>query len=53
MSPDRLLTAFRREVIIGRPEEFKIACLRDILRLFGPSNPYYAGFGNRITVGSV
>ena len=51
MSPDRLLTAFRREVIIGRPEEFKIACLRDILRLFGTRNPFYAGFGNRITDG--
>ena len=49
MSPDRLLTAIRREMIIKRPEQFKIACLRDILRLFRDQQPFYAGFGNRIT----
>ncbi|KAJ3229554.1 Lipin-3 [Chytriomyces hyalinus] len=50
MSPDRLFTAFHREVIQRRPFEFKIACLRDIQRLFGPNaRPFYAGFGNRIT----
>lgn len=32
-----------------KPEEFKMACLRDIKRLFGDRNPFYAGFGNRIT----
>jgi phosphatidate phosphatase LPIN len=34
-----------------KPELFKMACLRDIQRLFGDSarNPFYAGFGNRIT----
>ncbi len=34
-----------------KPEVFKMACLRDIQKLFGgPShNPFYAGFGNRIT----
>lgn len=34
-----------------QPEVFKMACLRDIQRLFGPihRNPFYAGFGNRIT----
>ena len=33
-----------------KPEIFKMACLRDIQRLFGESgNPFYAGFGNRIT----
>jgi phosphatidate phosphatase PAH1 len=34
-----------------KPELFKMACLRDIQRLFGESarNPFYAGFGNRIT----
>jgi len=47
MSPDRLLNALNREVIIRRPEEFKIACLDDIKSLFGNSNPFYAGFGNR------
>ena len=39
-----------REVIDRRPEEFKIAALRDIKRLFGDRNPFYAGFGNRFTV---
>jgi phosphatidate phosphatase LPIN len=33
-----------------KPEVFKMACLRDIGRLFGEAgNPFYAGFGNRIT----
>ena len=34
-----------------KPEVFKMACLRDIQRLFGEAsrNPFYAGFGNRIT----
>lgn len=40
-----------REVIMRKPEVFKMACLRDIQRLFGPTAkaPFYAGFGNRIT----
>ncbi|CAG8744744.1 34995_t:CDS:10, partial [Gigaspora margarita] len=49
MSPDRLLTAFHREVIMRKPEVFKMACLRDVKKLFGDRNPFYAGFGNRIT----
>ncbi|KAI9489466.1 Lipin/Ned1/Smp2-domain-containing protein [Zychaea mexicana] len=49
MSPDRLFTSFHREVIMRKPEVFKMACLRDVLRLFGGKNPFYAGFGNRIT----
>ncbi|KAI9246477.1 Lipin/Ned1/Smp2-domain-containing protein [Phascolomyces articulosus] len=50
MSPDRLFTSFHREVIMRKPEVFKMACLRDIQRLFGDdSKPFYAGFGNRIT----
>lgn len=34
-----------------KPEVFKMACLRDIQRLFGSTapSPFYAGFGNRIT----
>jgi len=34
-----------------KPELFKMACLRDIQRLFGGGsrNAFYAGFGNRIT----
>jgi phosphatidate phosphatase LPIN len=51
MSPDRLMASLHREVIMRKPEVFKMACLRDIQRLFGPSGatPFYAGFGNRIT----
>ncbi|KAG2745605.1 LNS2-domain-containing protein [Suillus brevipes Sb2] len=39
------------EVIMRKPEVFKMACLSDIQRLFGesPRTPFYAGFGNRIT----
>lgn len=34
-----------------KPELFKMACLRDIQRLFGTQakEAFYAGFGNRIT----
>ena len=39
MSPDRLLTAIHREVIMRKPEEFKMACLKDIQRLFSPRKP--------------
>ncbi|KAG6329330.1 hypothetical protein ID866_9759 [Astraeus odoratus] len=51
MSPDRLMASLHREVIMRKPEVFKMACLRDIQRLFGDMShtPFYAGFGNRIT----
>ncbi|KAL6305763.1 Lipin/Ned1/Smp2-domain-containing protein [Sparassis latifolia] len=51
MSPDRLMASLHREVIMRKPEVFKMACLRDIQKLFGNTsrNPFYAGFGNRIT----
>lgn len=57
MSPDRLIASLHREVILRKPEVFKMACLRDIARLFGvdprapgdQATPFYAGFGNRIT----
>lgn len=58
MSPDRLMASLHREVILRKPEVFKMACLRDIARLFGVdpahanadnATPFYAGFGNRIT----
>lgn len=50
MSPDRLLKSLHREVIIKKPEDFKIAALNDIKQLWGGDhNPFYAGFGNRIT----
>lgn len=51
MSPDRLMASLHREVILRKPELFKMACLRDIQRLFGPhaKDAFFAGFGNRIT----
>ena len=49
MSPDRLFAALHREVIMRKPEVFKMTCLRDIQRLFGGRDPFNAGFGNRIT----
>lgn len=50
MSPDRTLSALRREIYLRKPEVFKMACLRDIKNLFGPGRtPFYAGFGNRLT----
>ncbi|XP_022083388.1 phosphatidate phosphatase LPIN3-like [Acanthaster planci] len=54
LNPSSLIRAFHREVIIKKPEEFKIRCLKDIKSLFpssintNPSNPFYSGFGNRI-----
>ena len=50
MSPDRTIAALRREVYLRKPEVFKMACLRDIMNLFGKppgQTPFYAGFGNR------
>eukprot|EP00127_Corallochytrium_limacisporum_P007313 Clim_evm54s246 gene=Clim_evmTU54s246 len=50
LSPDRLLKALHREVVLRKPEEFKIVCLENIKSLFPePFNPYYGGFGNRDT----
>lgn len=50
MSPDRTIAALRREIYLRKPEVFKMACLRDILNLFGQEKkPFYAGFGNRLT----
>lgn len=39
MSPDRLLAALRREVVLGNPQEFKIACLKDLQLLFTLARP--------------
>lgn len=50
ISPDTLMTAFYREVIAKKPEDFKIECLKNIASLFPNKNPFYAGFGNRINV---
>lgn len=49
LNPTSLISAFHREVIEKKPEQFKIACLSDIQALF-PENPFYAGYGNRINV---
>lgn len=49
LNPTSLISAFHREVIEKKPEQFKIACLSDIKTLF-PENPFYAGYGNRINV---
>jgi phosphatidate phosphatase LPIN len=51
LNPTSLITAFHREVIEKKPEQFKISCMSDIKALFPPdSNPFYAGYGNRINV---
>lgn len=52
MSPDRLYHSFKREVILRRPEVFKISALRDLANIFLPDEkrPIFAGFGNRDTV---
>ncbi|EGW33510.1 uncharacterized protein SPAPADRAFT_60856, partial [Spathaspora passalidarum NRRL Y-27907] len=59
LSPDRTFAALRREVVLKKPEVFKMACLSDIKNLFfhhigeededSDQTPFYAGFGNRIT----
>ncbi|KAL3288419.1 hypothetical protein HHI36_002865, partial [Cryptolaemus montrouzieri] len=49
LNPTSLISAFHREVIEKKPEQFKIQCMSDIKALFPPdSNPFYAGYGNRI-----
>lgn len=48
-NPDGVFEAIYKEVILKKPEEFKIACLQQIKSLFNGMNPYVAGFGNKIT----
>lgn len=49
LSPTSLISAFHREVIEKKPEEFKISCLKDIGALFPQTTtPFYAGFGNKV-----
>lgn len=50
LSPSSLISAFHKEVIERKPEEFKISCLKDIADLFPDRNPFYAGYGNRTNV---
>jgi len=47
MSPDRVFDSLMREVILRCPEQFKVACLKEIGSLFTASPCFYAGFGNR------
>jgi len=49
-SPDGMFRSLHREVIMRKPEEFKIECLSTIKSLFPTESlPFYAGFGNRHT----
>jgi len=49
-SPDRLIRSFNREIILKKPQVFKIASLNNIKNLFPQGmDPFYAGFGNRET----
>jgi len=42
------MLSVKREIIVRRPELFKVAALKDIKRLFPHgTEPFYAGFGNR------
>eukprot|EP00042_Codosiga_hollandica_P046276 m.484758 g.484758 ORF g.484758 m.484758 type:complete len:787 (-) comp57204_c0_seq4:21-2381(-) len=51
--PESLMAAIRREIIEKKPQEFKIACLTDVMSLFTShgqkESPFSAGFGNRVT----
>ncbi|CAD7699739.1 unnamed protein product [Ostreobium quekettii] len=50
ISPHGLLPSLYREMILRRPQDFKIGCLQDVRALFPEDwNPFYAGFGNRPT----
>uniref|UniRef100_A0A6M2DQE0 LNS2/PITP domain-containing protein n=1 Tax=Xenopsylla cheopis TaxID=163159 RepID=A0A6M2DQE0_XENCH len=49
LNPTSLISAFHREVIEKKPEQFKISCLNDVQALFPiDTKPFYAGYGNRI-----
>lgn len=48
VNPVGFLDAFQCEIIDKTPDEFKIKVLKDLKRFF-PENPFYAGFGDKIT----
>jgi len=48
LNPESALKSFKREVIDKQPDIFKIHCLTVLQRLF-PTNPYFAGYGNKPT----
>jgi phosphatidate phosphatase LPIN len=44
------MRSFNREVILKKPQVFKVACLSNIRHLYPEGwEPFYAGFGNRET----
>ena len=48
MNDNGYIDAIKTEIIDKVPQEFKIECLFNILKLFPPEEePYYAGFGNK------
>ena len=48
ISPHGIIPSLYREMILKRPEEFKMAALQGIRSLFPDDwNPFYCGFGNR------
>jgi len=50
MSPDGLISSFKREVIDKTPQIFKISCLNEVQNLFPLDYfPFVSGFGNKPT----
>lgn len=49
LSPTSVLIALQEEYWYKKPEEFKIACLKDLKNLFPTRQPFFAAFGNRNT----
>lgn len=48
ISPHGIIPSLYREMILKRPQEFKMAALQGIRSLFPADwNPFYCGFGNR------
>lgn len=58
LSPDRTMAALRREVILKKPEVFKMACLNDIRSLYLRSNAdrhkgmYHERNNSEVSIGS-
>jgi phosphatidate phosphatase LPIN len=48
-TPNTMLNALYREVVVRRPETFKITILKCIQSLFPEKDPFIYGFGNRPT----
>jgi phosphatidate phosphatase PAH1 len=51
MSPDGLISSFKRELIDKTSQHLKISILNEVKNLFPLERlPFIAGFGNRINV---